>query len=138
MVYKQMLCFRWTQAQSFTVHISYFPFIFMTMIYSSSKMSYTGCMFLCQPISDREGKRCMFCVKTHNKTFEMSASDQRQKVEWTQGVLVCINICIQSQRVNFDRRDESCVFLLSSVSTFILTLLLPADCWKFVHSSLYN
>lgn len=47
-----------------------------------------------QPIPDREGKRCMFCVKTHNKTFEMSASDQRQKVEWTQGVLVCINVDI--------------------------------------------
>lgn len=33
----------------------------------------------------------MFCVKTHNKTYEMSASDQRQKVEWIQGVLVCIS-----------------------------------------------
>ncbi|XP_068442457.1 differentially expressed in FDCP 6 homolog [Clinocottus analis] len=39
-----------------------------------------------EPITDREGKRCMFCVKTHNKTFEMSASDQRQKVEWTQAM----------------------------------------------------
>ncbi|XP_031715076.1 differentially expressed in FDCP 6 homolog [Anarrhichthys ocellatus] len=39
-----------------------------------------------EPIADREGKRCMFCVKTHNKTFEMSASDQRQKVEWTQAI----------------------------------------------------
>lgn len=27
----------------------------------------------------------MFCVKTHNKTFEISASDQKQKVEWIQG-----------------------------------------------------
>lgn len=34
----------------------------------------------------------MFCVKTHNKTYEMSASDQRQKVEWTQGVLVCMKV----------------------------------------------
>lgn len=32
----------------------------------------------------------MFCVKTHNKTFEMSASDQRQKVEWIQGSLAQI------------------------------------------------
>ena len=55
-----------------------------------------------QPIPDREGKRCMFCVKTHNKTFEMSASDQRQKVEWTQGVLVCISIRIQSQKSQFE------------------------------------
>lgn len=41
-----------------------------------------------QAIPDREGKRCLFCVKTHNKTYEMSASDQRQKVEWTQGEVV--------------------------------------------------
>lgn len=39
-----------------------------------------------ESIPDREGKRCMFCVKTHNKTYEMSASDQRQKVEWTQAI----------------------------------------------------
>ncbi|XP_023263932.1 differentially expressed in FDCP 6 homolog [Seriola lalandi dorsalis] len=39
-----------------------------------------------EPLPDREGKRCMFCVKTHNKTYEMSASDQRQKVEWTQAI----------------------------------------------------
>lgn len=45
---------------------------------------------LFQPIPDREGKRCMLCVKTFNKTFEMSASDQRQRVEWTQGVLMYI------------------------------------------------
>lgn len=44
-------------------------------------------LFLFQPVSDRDGKRCMFCVKTHNKTFEMSATDQRQKVEWIQGSL---------------------------------------------------
>lgn len=54
-------------------------------------------LILFQPIPDKEGKRCMFCVKTHNKTFEMSASDQRQKVEWTQGVLVCISSSIGLQ-----------------------------------------
>lgn len=45
---------------------------------------------LLQPISDKEGKRCMFCVKTSNKTFEMSASDQKQKVEWIQGLSLCM------------------------------------------------
>lgn len=43
-------------------------------------------IFLFQSIPDREGKRCLFCVKTHSKTYEMSAPDQKQKVEWTQGV----------------------------------------------------
>lgn len=50
------------------------------------KMDLSACfLFLRQPVSDRDGKRCMFCVKTHNKTFEISASDQKQKVEWIQG-----------------------------------------------------
>uniref|UniRef100_A0A3P8VD78 Differentially expressed in FDCP 6 homolog n=1 Tax=Cynoglossus semilaevis TaxID=244447 RepID=A0A3P8VD78_CYNSE len=44
----------------------------------------TGCVI--ETLPDREGKRCLFCVKTQNKTFEMSASDLRQKVEWTQAI----------------------------------------------------
>nr|XP_046235117.1 differentially expressed in FDCP 6 [Scatophagus argus]XP_046235118.1 differentially expressed in FDCP 6 [Scatophagus argus] len=45
-----------------------------------------------ESIPDREGKRCMFCVKTRSKTYEMSASDQRQKVEWTQAVQTAIRL----------------------------------------------
>ncbi|XP_076578848.1 differentially expressed in FDCP 6 homolog isoform X2 [Chaetodon auriga] len=45
-----------------------------------------------EPIPDREGRRCMLCVKTHNKTFEMSASDQRQKVEWTQAIQTALRL----------------------------------------------
>ncbi|XP_026219526.1 differentially expressed in FDCP 6 homolog isoform X2 [Anabas testudineus] len=45
-----------------------------------------------EPIPDREGKRCMFCVKTHNKTYEMSASDQRQKVEWIQAIQTALRL----------------------------------------------
>ncbi|XP_047431554.1 differentially expressed in FDCP 6 homolog [Mugil cephalus] len=49
-----------------------------------------GCVV--EPISDREGKRCMFCVKTLNKTFEMSAADQRQKVEWIQAIQTALRL----------------------------------------------
>ncbi|KAM8908600.1 differentially expressed in FDCP 6 homolog [Spinachia spinachia] len=45
-----------------------------------------------EPIADREGKRCLFCVKTHNRTFEMSATDQRQKVEWTQAIQTAVRV----------------------------------------------
>ncbi|XP_029019137.1 differentially expressed in FDCP 6 homolog [Betta splendens] len=45
-----------------------------------------------EPLPDREGKRCMFCVKTHSKTYEMSASDQRQKVEWTQAIQTALRL----------------------------------------------
>ncbi|NWZ28196.1 DEFI6 protein, partial [Asarcornis scutulata] len=36
-------------------------------------------------LPDRDGKRCMFCVKTSSRTYEMSASDTRQRQEWTLG-----------------------------------------------------
>ncbi|XP_015416325.1 PREDICTED: differentially expressed in FDCP 6 homolog [Myotis davidii] len=39
-------------------------------------------------LPDREGKRCMFCVKTASRTYEMSASDTRQRQEWTAGELL--------------------------------------------------
>ncbi|KAM8883785.1 differentially expressed in FDCP 6 homolog [Synchiropus picturatus] len=45
-----------------------------------------------ESIPDREGKRCLFCVKTHSKTYEMSASDQRLKVEWTQAVQTALRL----------------------------------------------
>lgn len=38
-----------------------------------------------QVLPDRDGKRCMFCLKTITKTYEMSASDTRQRQEWTSG-----------------------------------------------------
>ncbi|XP_040001523.1 differentially expressed in FDCP 6 homolog isoform X2 [Xiphias gladius] len=45
-----------------------------------------------EPLPDREGKRCLFCVKTHTKAYEMSASDQRQKVEWTQAIQTALRL----------------------------------------------
>ncbi|KAF3859263.1 hypothetical protein F7725_021662 [Dissostichus mawsoni] len=45
-----------------------------------------------ETLADREGKRCLFCVKTHTKTFEMSVSDQRQKVEWTQALQTALRL----------------------------------------------
>ncbi|KAK7886115.1 hypothetical protein WMY93_025736 [Mugilogobius chulae] len=47
---------------------------------------------LVESIPDKEGKRCLFCVKTNNKTFEMSASDQKQKVEWTQAIQTALRL----------------------------------------------
>lgn len=38
-----------------------------------------------QTLPDRDGKRCMFCLKTISKTYEMSASDTKQRQEWTTG-----------------------------------------------------
>lgn len=50
-----------------------------------SEASVSGAIALSQVLPDREGKRCMFCVKTASRTYEMSASDTRQRQEWTAG-----------------------------------------------------
>ncbi|XP_041833595.1 differentially expressed in FDCP 6 homolog [Melanotaenia boesemani] len=77
-----------------------------------------------EPIPDKEGKRCLFCVKTHNKTYEMSASDQRQKVEWTQAIQTAFRLLsegkssfhhelklkrrVQRERIHRERSQSSC------------------------------
>lgn len=37
-------------------------------------------------LPDKDGKRCMFCLKTLTKTYELSASDTKQRQEWTTGL----------------------------------------------------
>ncbi|KAM4835449.1 differentially expressed in FDCP 6 homolog [Thomomys bottae] len=43
-------------------------------------------------LPDRDGKRCMFCVKTASRTYEMSASDTRQRQEWTAAIQTAIRL----------------------------------------------
>uniref|UniRef100_A0A8C8M706 PH domain-containing protein n=1 Tax=Oncorhynchus tshawytscha TaxID=74940 RepID=A0A8C8M706_ONCTS len=43
-------------------------------------------------LSDRDGKRCMFCLKTLSKTYEMSASDTKQRQEWTAAIQTAIRL----------------------------------------------
>ncbi|XP_074706303.1 differentially expressed in FDCP 6 homolog isoform X3 [Strix aluco] len=43
-------------------------------------------------LPDRDGKRCMFCVKTSSRTYEMSASDTRQRQEWTLAIQTAIRL----------------------------------------------
>lgn len=50
-----------------------------------------------EALPDREGKRCLFCVKTQSKTYEMSATDQRQKVEWTQATQTALRLQIEGK-----------------------------------------
>lgn len=38
-----------------------------------------------QNLPDKEGRRCLFCVKTYIRTYEMSASNLKQRVDWVQG-----------------------------------------------------
>ncbi|XP_017538789.1 differentially expressed in FDCP 6 homolog [Pygocentrus nattereri] len=43
-------------------------------------------------LPDRDGKRCMFCLKTISKTFELSASDTKQRQEWTSAIQTAIRL----------------------------------------------
>ncbi|XP_065124552.1 uncharacterized protein def6c isoform X3 [Paramisgurnus dabryanus] len=37
-------------------------------------------------LPDKEGRRCLFCVKTALRTYEMSASNLKQRVDWMQAI----------------------------------------------------
>ncbi|KAM4699803.1 differentially expressed in FDCP 6 homolog isoform 2-T2 [Discoglossus pictus] len=43
-------------------------------------------------LPDRDGRRCMFCVKTATKTHEMSASDTKHRQEWISAIQTAIRL----------------------------------------------
>ncbi|NXE27501.1 DEFI6 protein, partial [Ardeotis kori] len=49
-------------------------------------------------LPDRDGKRCMFCVKTSSRTYEMSASDTRQRQEWMLAIQTAIRLQAEGKK----------------------------------------
>nr|XP_028589941.1 differentially expressed in FDCP 6 homolog isoform X4 [Podarcis muralis] len=49
-------------------------------------------------LPDKDGKRCMFCVKTPSRTYEMSASDTRQRQEWTLAIQMAIRLQAEGKK----------------------------------------
>ncbi|XP_069048957.1 differentially expressed in FDCP 6-like isoform X2 [Lepisosteus oculatus] len=45
-----------------------------------------------ESIPDREGKRCLFCVKAATRSYEISASDQKQRLEWVQAIQTAVRL----------------------------------------------
>ncbi|KAM9320209.1 differentially expressed in FDCP 6 homolog [Gastrophryne carolinensis] len=43
-------------------------------------------------LPDRDGRRCVFCVKTPTKTYEMSASDTKHRQEWVTAIQTAIRL----------------------------------------------
>lgn len=43
------------------------------------------CYFTLQPLQDKDGKKCLFLIKSSQKSFEISASERKKKQEWIQG-----------------------------------------------------
>ncbi|KAM6928830.1 differentially expressed in FDCP 6 homolog isoform 2-T2 [Lycodopsis pacificus] len=48
-------------------------------------------------LPDRDGKRCMFCLKTLSKSYEMSASDTKQRQEWTSAIQTAIRLHVEGK-----------------------------------------
>ncbi|KAL4645857.1 hypothetical protein GN956_G9657 [Arapaima gigas] len=48
-------------------------------------------------LPDKDGKRCMFCLKTVSKTYEMSASDTKQRQEWTAAIQTAIRLHVEGK-----------------------------------------
>ncbi|XP_059806561.1 differentially expressed in FDCP 6-like isoform X3 [Hypanus sabinus] len=62
-------------------------------------------------LTDRDGKRCMFCVKTPSRTYEMSASDTKQRQEWTTAIQTAIRLQTEGKKslhkdLKQKRRDQ--------------------------------
>lgn len=51
----------------------------ITRLYNPSKSSSF------QPLPDKEGKKCLFIIRSAQKSFEISASEKKKKQEWIQG-----------------------------------------------------
>ncbi|XP_072340330.1 differentially expressed in FDCP 6 homolog isoform X2 [Scyliorhinus torazame] len=49
-------------------------------------------------LPDKEGKRCLFCIKTANRTFELSASDTKRRQEWIDIISSAIWIQTENRR----------------------------------------
>ncbi|KAI1890751.1 hypothetical protein AGOR_G00156850 [Albula goreensis] len=43
-------------------------------------------------LPEKDGKRCVFCLKTLSRTYEMSASDTKQRQEWTSAIQTAIRL----------------------------------------------
>ncbi|XP_043092511.1 differentially expressed in FDCP 6 homolog [Puntigrus tetrazona] len=41
---------------------------------------------------DKEGRRCLFCVKTPVRTYEMSASNMKQRIDWVQAMQTALRL----------------------------------------------
>ncbi|XP_068595335.1 switch-associated protein 70b [Brachionichthys hirsutus] len=50
-----------------------------------------------EPLPDKDGKKCLFLIKSPRKTFEISASDKKKKQEWMQAVQTCVHLLRQGR-----------------------------------------
>ncbi|XP_045885964.1 switch-associated protein 70-like, partial [Micropterus dolomieu] len=50
-----------------------------------------------EPLQDKEGKKCLFLIKSSQKSFEISVSDKKKKQEWIQAIQTCVSLLRQGR-----------------------------------------
>ncbi|KAM9754481.1 switch-associated protein 70b [Menidia menidia] len=50
-----------------------------------------------EPLPDKDGKKCLFIIKSSLKSFEISASDKKKKQEWIQAIQTCVSLLRQGR-----------------------------------------
>ncbi|XP_037622474.1 switch-associated protein 70b [Sebastes umbrosus] len=50
-----------------------------------------------EPLQDKDGKKCLFLIKSSHKSFEISASDKKKKQEWIQAIQTCVSLLRQGR-----------------------------------------
>ncbi|KAM8892638.1 switch-associated protein 70b isoform 2-T2 [Spinachia spinachia] len=48
-----------------------------------------------EPLPDKEGKKCLFLIKSSQKSFEISVSDKKRKHEWILAIQTCVSLLRQ-------------------------------------------
>ncbi|XP_075884733.1 switch-associated protein 70b [Nelusetta ayraudi] len=51
-----------------------------------------------EPMQDKEGKKCLFMIKSLQKSFEISASDKKKRQEWIQATQTCVVLLRQGRQ----------------------------------------
>ncbi|XP_068579014.1 switch-associated protein 70b [Cebidichthys violaceus] len=50
-----------------------------------------------EALPDKEGKKCLFLIKSSHKSFEISASDKKRKHEWILAIQTCVGLLRQGR-----------------------------------------
>ncbi|KAL6106304.1 swap70 [Pungitius sinensis] len=50
-----------------------------------------------EPLPEKEGKKCLFLIKSSQKTFEISVSDKKKKHEWILAIQTCVSLLRQGR-----------------------------------------
>ncbi|XP_062245931.1 switch-associated protein 70b [Platichthys flesus] len=51
-----------------------------------------------EPLPDKEGKKCLFIIRSSLKSFEINASDKKKRQEWIHAIQTCVSLLRQGRK----------------------------------------